>query len=648
MGYNRFMATSILVTKLFIPSTRPELVPRPGLIQRLNDGLIRRLSLISAPAGFGKTTLVSEWVQAMGEATPSIAIAWLSLDERDNDPTLFLVYLISALRTIKANIAKGVLSALQSPQSLPIDDILISLINEISAIPDRMILVLDDYHLIEAQPIHEALTFLLENQPPHLHLVIATREDPSLPLARLRTRGQLTELRAADLRFTSSEAAEFLNQAMGLDLSAEDISALETRTEGWIAGLQLAAISMQGHDDATSLIKSFTGSHRLVLDYLIEEVLNQQPETVQYFLLQTSILTRLTGSLCDALTDQDNGRVTLEMLEHANLFIIPLDEERRWYRYHHLFADLLRQRLRQIQPQKMSTLQTRASEWYEQNGFVDEAIDHALHAEDFEKAAYLIEKQVDAVWGRGQHTKLQSWLLKLPNELNLHKLQFGIYQAWFQFNRGQLDEAERTLQAIEQAIEFSTDRATETKSQEQISIIISDRVKLQGRAAVVRAHMASYRDDVPGIIQHASQALEYLPEQDLTWRSITAIVLGDAQLNKGDMNAAYEDRLDALNACKAAGDIYFVMVANLKLALPLREQGRLQQTVEICKQQIQVANEYGMSQTRWVGWLLGTWGEALAELNDLNGAKQRAKKGFRLSLIVRSGSLQILGWSYMC
>jgi LuxR family maltose regulon positive regulatory protein len=350
------VSTPLLKTKLYVPPPRPELVSRPRLIERLNAGLHRKLTLISAPAGFGKTTLVSEWVQAMGGATPPIAVAWLSLDESDNDPTRFLAYLIAALQTIDANLAIGALSSLQSPQPPLTEVVLTSLINDIAAIPDRIVLVLDDYHLIEARPIHDALTFLLRRLPPQMHLVIATREDPPLPLAHLRARDQLTELRATDLRFTSSEAAEFLNQVMGMDLSTEDIAALETRTEGWIAGLQLAAISMQGREDTVSLIKSFTGSHRYVLDYLIEEVLEQQSESVQTFLLQTAVLNRLTGALCDALTGHDNGQATLEMLERANLFIVSLDEERRWYRYHHLFADLLLQRLRQSQRKQESKL----------------------------------------------------------------------------------------------------------------------------------------------------------------------------------------------------------------------------------------------------------------------------------------------------
>ncbi len=420
------MTESLLTTKLFIPSTRPELVPRPRLIECLNEGLHRKLTLISAPAGFGKTTLVTEWlgnlrVDAKKENQIENRIAWLSLDDGDNDPARFLTYFIAALNRaegIDATYGKGALSMIQSPQPPPTETTLTSLINEIAAIPGKIILILDDYHLIDAQPVHDALSFLLENQPQNLHLVIATREDPHLPFSRLRASSQLTELRATDLRFTSSEAAEFLNQVMGLDLSMEDIAALETCTEGWIAGLQLAAISLQGKEDTTKLIKSFSGSHRLVLDYLIEEVLNQQPENIQSFLLQTSILDRMTVSLCDALTGQDNGQQTLEYLEHANLFIVPLDDERRWYRYHHLFADLLRQRLHQSiagdEGGGVDELHKRASVWYEDNGLEIEAYQHAAAANDVERAARLVEGEGMPLTLRGEATPVLKWLASLP------------------------------------------------------------------------------------------------------------------------------------------------------------------------------------------------------------------------------------------
>src|SRR5256714_7079353 len=338
------MPTSILATKLYLPRLRPNVVSRPRLIERLHEGLHRNLTLISAPAGFGKTTLVSEWVEGIERPT-----AWLSLDEGENDPARFLAYLVAALQTIAATIGEGVLGVLQSSQPPPTEAILTALLNEITTLPDHFVLVLDDYHVIDAKPVDMALTYLVEHLPPQMHLVIATREDPQLPLARLRARSHLTELRAADLRFAASEASAFLSQVMGLSLSAEDIAALEDHTEGWVAGLQLAALSLQGQEDAAGFIRLFTGSHHFVLDYLVEEVLGQQDARLQTFLLRTSLLDRMTGSLCDAvlLIPAGSGQATLEYLEHVNLFLVPLDNERRWYRYHHLFADLLRQRLQQ-------------------------------------------------------------------------------------------------------------------------------------------------------------------------------------------------------------------------------------------------------------------------------------------------------------
>src|SRR5438270_5426411 len=412
------MPTPILATKLYIPRLRPNVVSRSRLIERLNEGLHRKLTLIAAPAGFGKTTLVSAWVAGCDRQ-----VAWLSLDEGDNDPTRFLTYLVAALQTIAPTIGEGVSGVLQSPQPPPTASILTALLNEITTIPDHFVLVLDDYHVLDAKPVDHALTFLLEHLPPQMHLVIATREDPPLPLARLRAGGYLTEVRAVDLRFTPSEAAAFLNQVMGLPLSAEDIALLSRRTEGWIAGLQLAAISMQGQKDTTSFIKSFTGSHHFVLDYLVEEVLQQQPESIQTFLLRTSILDRLCGSLCDAvlLNPSVSGQATLESIEHANLFLVPLDNERRWYRYHQLFADLLRQRLHQRSASStgdevgdVAELHRRASQWYEDNGLEIEAFHHAVAANDVERAERLIEGEGMPLQFRGAVTAILNWLESLP------------------------------------------------------------------------------------------------------------------------------------------------------------------------------------------------------------------------------------------
>jgi LuxR family maltose regulon positive regulatory protein len=512
-----------------------------------------------------------------------------------------------------------------------------------------MILVLDDYHTIVSRPVDEVLKFFLEHLPPNMHLVIATRDDPALPLARLRARGQLTELRAADLRFSSSEAAEFLNQVMSLELTAENIANLESRTEGWIAGLQLAAlalqgtISTQGHEEATYFIESFTGSHHFIMDYLIEEVLERQSESIQNFLLQTAALDRMTGSLCDAITNQEKGQATLEMLEHANLFVVRLDEERRWYRYHHLFGDLLRRRLRQTQSDRTRSLHHRASEWFEQNGFTDEAIEHALRAQDMERAAQLIEKDVDALWQRGEHLKLRRWLGELPAELVLSKPYLCILQAWDQFVSGQQEAAEKSLQAAEKALVTKPDPGTiiSPVASEQLTDI--DRLKIQGRVAAIRAFLAFYRSDVEGISHYAHQALEYLPEGDLSWRSTAMVALGDAHSLMGDMAAAYQVRLDALEACQAAGNIYMILIAGMKLAVTMRAMGKLQSVIEICQGQFQLANESGLSQAAVTGWLLAIWGEVLAELNDLDSAVHHAKKGAELT--ERGRDLGMIGWS---
>src|SRR6266699_2313140 len=522
------MPTPILATKLYIPRLRPNVVSRPRLLERLNEGLHRKLTLIAAPAGFGKTTLISAWVAGCDRQ-----VAWLSLVKGESDPTLFLTYLVAALQTIAPDIGVGVLGALQSPQPPPTETILAALLNEITAIPDNFVLVLDDYHVIEAKAIDQALTFLLDHQPPQMHLVIATREDPQLPLARLRARGQLTELRAADLRFTPSEAAGFLNQGMGLNLSAEDITALETRTEGWIAGLQLAALSMQGHEDTTSFITSFTGSHHFVLDYLVEEVLGQQPESIQTFLLRTSILDRLCGQLCDAvlLDPSVSGQATLEYIEHANLFLVPLDNERRWYRYHQLFADLLRQRLQQRnasstgdEVRDVTELHSRASVWYEDHGLSIEAFHHAANANDVARAERLIEGKGMPLHFRGAVAPVLNWLESLPRTaLDTRPSLWVTYASTLLFG-GQHTAVEQKLQAAEAALQ-GTEPDDKTRD-------------LVGRIASMRATLAVIQHDGATIITQSRRALEYLRPDNLPVRTATTWTLGYAYQLQGDRAAA--------------------------------------------------------------------------------------------------------------
>jgi LuxR family maltose regulon positive regulatory protein len=646
------MTSPILVTKLFIPATRPKLVSRPRLIEQLDGGLYRKLILVSAPAGFGKTTLVTEWLQTLRE-NPATYIAWLSLDEGDNDPTRFLTYLIAALNRIDAldSLGDGSLTMLGSPQPLALDVVLTPLINEIATTPGQLILVLDDYHIIENQAVNAALNFLLENLPPHVHLVMTTREDPLLPLSRLRVRGQLTELRAADLRFSTTEATEFLNQVMGLDLLPEDIAALERRTEGWIAGLQLAAISMQGQSEPSRLVQSFTGSNRLVLDYLIDEVLQRQSPAIQDFLLNTAVLSRLNGPLCDAVRfgiaestqAHDNSQAVLEMLERANLFVIPLDNDRQWYRYHHLFADLLRQRLRQIKPEQAPILHSRASAWYEQNDLVEESIEHALQAGDFKRSAALIANLADDLWKRGEHLKLRGWLEKLSEEWVCIQPQLCIYHAWFLFSTGHQEEAEFYLQAAEQALATGVTQEYEITSSQPEPSSGPDRTQLAGRLSAIRALSTSWGEDFPAMIQYAKSALDALPKQD-PWRSMAELVLGDAYFYEGDMQASYQARLKTLEACQADDNLFFYMIANLKVATSLREMGFLEQAIEICQGQLEFARKNGLSQTIFAGWAMGLLGLALAERNEFEKALELTNEYVELA---KGNDLGFVGSSYM-
>ena len=375
----------LLSTKLFIPRPRKNLVSRPRLVERLNAGLDGKLTLIAAPAGFGKSTLLSEWIPQSPRC-----VTWLSLDDGDNDSTRFWTYFIASIQQLRSDLGEGALALLQSPQAPPITSILTTLINDISVFPDVFAIIIDDYHLIDSQAIHEALTFLIDHLPGNMHLIITTRVDPPLPLARLRAHNKLTEIRANDLRFTADEIESFLTRELGIDLTTEEVTVLETRTEGWIAGLQIAALSMQAHEDIPGFIRAFSGSHRHILGYLADEVINQRPKGTLNFLLQTSILDRLNGSLCNAITGESDGQEILESLEQANLFITPLDDENRWYRYHHLFAEVLQGRLHQAQPQQVPELHRRASEWFEEKGLGTESIEYALRGRDWPRAIWLI------------------------------------------------------------------------------------------------------------------------------------------------------------------------------------------------------------------------------------------------------------------
>ena len=605
---------------------------RPRLIERLNEDLHRKLTLISAPAGFGKTTLVSLWVAGCGRP-----VTWLSLDQGDNDPARFLRYFIAALQTVDASIGVEVLGILQSPQPPPIESMITVLLNEITVIPDKILLVLDDYHMIDSEPIDRALTYLIDHLPPQLNLVIVTREDPSLPLSRYRVRGQLTELRAADLRFTPAEAAEFLRLVMGLELTQEDIAALEMRTEGWIAGLQLAALSMQGRADVSSFIQAFTGSHRFVLDYLVEEVLGRQSELVRSFLLQTAILERLSVPLCNAVTQRQDGQEILDVLERANLFLIPLDDKRRWYRYHHLFADMLQAHLAKSQPEEVTSLHQRASVWYEQNGYPSDAIRHALVAKDFDRAADMIEQTWLTMDLNYQYAAWLGWAKALPDDLVRTRPVLSVGYAWALLGVGDLEasevrlrDAERWLELVDENTEKSDVKNFGGRNQKMVVVDEAEFRSLPASIAAARAYCALALGDIAGTKMYARQTLALVPD-DITPHSTQATaLLALAEYTSGNLQAAeqgflvFQNMMWKINDIASAIGITFVL-ANIKLA-----QGRLREAASVYQQSLQLAENRGAPNFLGASDLHRGLSELLCEQGHLEAAAQHLQTAQQL------------------
>jgi LuxR family maltose regulon positive regulatory protein len=535
--------------------------------------------------------------------------AWLSLDEGDNAPVRFLTYLIAALRTISADIGAEAAVMLQSPQLPPIESILTTLLNETISISDHFILVLDDYHVIDTPAIDDALTFLIEHLPPQMHLIITTREDPPLPLARLRARGQLTELRAVDLRFTPTEAADFLNRAMGLTLSGEDILALEARTEGWIAGLQLAAISMQGHPDVTHFIQSFTGSHHFVLDYLVEEVLRQQPDRVQAFLLRTSILERLCGDLCDAVVCEPatSGQETLEYLERANLFTIPLDNERHWYRYHRLFGDLLRQRLQQSatapagdEGKGVLELHGRASQWYEKHGMESEAFQHAIAAQDFARAAGVAEQTWQIMDGTFQTAIWLDWIKKLPDDLIRFRPVLSTQIAFALMDSGELEASESHLRDAERWLEPTNNESGLSKDLSGEMVVVNEEQfrTLPARIALARAYHAQARGNIAATVKYAELALKLTPEEDHFMRAQATVTLEITHWTSGNLEEAHKAMTGWMTRMQKVGNFVFVIASAFALADILVAQGHLHEAVRTYQQALELAAEHDQDAQR--------------------------------------------------
>ena len=626
---------SLLKTKLFVPPIQSNCVYRPRLTELINRGLDKVLILISAPAGYGKTTLVTSWLNET-----EIPSAWISLDDSDNDPVQFLQYFLTALHKIVPSIQIEILSVLQGSQPNPFESLMNILINAMAECAIPFILILDDFHVLHAQPILDMLTYLFEHAPPPLHTVILSRTDPLLPLAHLRARNQLLDIRAEQLRFTRKEIEVFLHEVMALDLSADDIAAIQVRTEGWIAGLQLAAISMQECEDVHGFVTAFAGSHHHIIDYLTEEVLKRQSERISSFLLRTSILSRMCGSLCDAVVDPDtkeyaDGQVILEELERKNLFLIPLDNERRWYRYHHLFSDMLNRQLENLYPRLSSELNLRASRWYEQNGLLPEAINHAVMAGDHDRSTKLIEQNGVLLLIRGEVTTLLKWAAAIEPYSQTHPWLF-IFKAWAYALSGDLDRVDGLLGTAEGLI-FSLEPSEDVKI-------------MQGAIAAARAHRANLLGEARLAADYARRALELLPDINLVSRSLRAVstsLLGDATSMSGDLEEAKQAYLVSAQICQAAGDVHLTIVINSNLANILVEQGMLHQAARVYAETLSMATRPDGQKALIAGRLFIELSQVYYEWNHLEDALQYAQQSFALCRQWGNMDLQAVGYAQL-
>src|SRR5260221_7405256 len=563
------MSIPILTTKLYVPPARPEWVPRQRLIERLDQGIRRKLTLICAPAGYGKTTLITAWLHRLPERlNVTLRLAWLSLEQEDNDLTRFLTYFIAALQRIDEGIGRSVLPLLDIPPLPAPNHLMTALINDLAELPEQGVLVLNDYHVIHDPDIQAAIAFFLQHLPPQLHVVIATREEPPLPLARLRVEWQIMEIRLTDLRFTVEESAAFFNQTMGLEVNTEAVEALENRTEGWIAGLQMAALSMRGGRTRRTGLESldeFSGTHEYVMDYLAAEVLRQQPTDIRVFLRQTAILDPLSAPLCDAVTGQQNSQASLSRLVQANLFLIELDDQRQWYRYHSLFADFLHTELAEWE---LQTLHQRASAWYEAHGFLSEAMKHALAAQDLTAAERLIRSGVEETFSRGGFTTLLGWLNALPEDFVLARSDLSAYKGWILYLRGEIAEAERYAMAA-----TATQRPDDPPVQ-------------RGMLLGFRAYLAINRDHPAEAVRLGQEALALLGDTQSFFRTTALSHLGQAQRLTGDRQAAIQTLRQAVALGQKLKHPLITMEAVGYLTLLLYQQGALREAILLCEQAV--------------------------------------------------------------
>jgi LuxR family maltose regulon positive regulatory protein len=614
----------LLATKLHVPRTPLGFVSRPGLVARLDAGAAGGVVLASAPAGFGKTALVADWARSGNHP-----VAWLSLDAGDNDPARFWRHAIGALDRVRPGISGRVGAWLGPPASASYEGLVTALINELAEPGEGDVsLVLDDYHLIDAGPVHASLTFLLEHRPPGLHLVLASRSDPPLPLARLRAGGQLAELRADDLRFSEQEAAALLRVAAGADLPGAAVTALAGRTEGWVAGLQLAGLSLKGHADPAQFVASFSGSHRYVLDYLAQEVLERQSEQVREFLLETSILDRLSGELCDAVTGRPGSQPMLEVIEKANLFLLPLDEVRGWWRYHQLFSDILRARLQQERPGRVAALHRAAAAWHDQHGLADDAVRHALGAGDAVWAARLVERHADALHSRSEGATLQRWHAALPAELVGSRPRLLLAEGRMALLGGRVEEAEASLTAAERA--WAGAPAAEEPFEPSVGRGASVFANVPATIALEHAFLAEFRGDAEGMTAFASRALGELGEDEWMLASLAGERLAVAEWLRGRLDEAEHAIASRAAGFRAAGEPTMAAWGGYYLGLVQRAQGRLDAAVQTYRQVLEITALPGRPALPAAGIAFVGLAEVAYQRNDLDAALHHLTEGIAL------------------
>jgi LuxR family maltose regulon positive regulatory protein len=611
-------ADVLLATKLYVPAARPDVLSRQRLTAALDEGLARGLLLVCAPAGFGKTSLLAEWARRDRQR-----VGWLSLDAGDNDPARFWRHVLAALRQVRPEVAERVVPLLGPPAPSSFESLLTALVNELVATPADTVLVLDDYHLIDALAVHASLEFLVEHRPPNLALVVASRADPPLPLARLRARGELAELRAAELRFTPDEAAAVLRSAVGPELPDAAVRALLARTEGWAAGLQLAGLSLRGHTDVAGFVASFSGGHRYVLDYLAEEVLDGQPDEVRGFLLETSVLDRLSGPLCDAVTGRTGSQRLLERVERANLFLVALDEVRGWWRYHHLFADLLQARLRQERPERLPELHRGAAAWYERHGLPDDARRHALAAGDALHAARVVEQHVDELILRGEAATIGRWLATLPAELTSVRPRVCLAQTFAAVAGGDLEAAETALDAAERAFANAPDEAFEPTVGTAGSLLTNVRATI----ALERAVVAHLRGDAEDTARFASLALAAVGEGEAMLGSIAQWHLAVAEWLRGRLPEAERAFASSLRRWRAAGEADLVAWGSHHLGQVQLARAELDAALETYRQALDVTDAPGGRRLPASGVAYVGMAQVAYERNELDAARAHVVEG---------------------